>query len=166
MSVGRPSWSNATMSEAVEDYESRDNHQRKVLDDSTVKLLWQMLRAIEHEVVHAAELCSICSATVFQDHLLLSLQSPSGSCFRQNFAEICHRSRYCWFCRFLCRVVAQATLQKHFMRCLKNIPLKVSYGRWESKLLLSVNTTAPTISYEIDIDSRRAKSETGAFEDL
>ena len=155
------------MSEAAEDYESRDNHQRNVLDDSTVKLLWQMFRAIEHEVVHAAELCSICSATVFQDHLLLSFLSPSGSCFRQNFAEIFQRSRYCWFCRFLCRVVAQATLQKHFTRCLKeNIPLKVSCGRWESKLLLSVNTTAPTVSYEIDIDSRSAKMETGAFEDL
>lgn len=140
MSVGRPSWSNATMSEAVEDYESRDNHQKRFLMTRPSSSCGICLG--RSSTVHAAELCSICSATVFQDHLLLSLQSPSGSCFRQNFAEIFHRSGYCWFCRFLCRVVAQATLQKHFMRCLKkNIPLKVSYGRWESKLLLLVNTT-------------------------
>ena len=148
-------------------YESGDNHREDVLDDSTVKLLWQMFRAIEHEVVHADELCSICSAAVFQERLLLSLQPPSVSCFTQIFAEIFHRSSYCWFCRFLCRVVARATLQKHFTRCLKeNMPLTLSCGRWESKLLLSVNTTAPTVSYEMNIDAGRAEIESGAFADL
>ena len=158
MSVDGSSCSDATMSEAAEERESRDNHQGNSLDDSSVKLLWQMFRAIEHEVVHGNELCSICSATVFQDRQPLGLQSPSISCFEQNFAEIFHRSTYCWFCRFLCRVVARACLQKHFARCLEeDMPLKVSLGSWEYKLLLSKKHTAPVVSYEIKIDSRNAE---------
>ena len=44
--------------------------------------------------------------------------------------------------------------------------LKVSLGSWEYKLLLPENNTAHTVSYEIGIDSRNAKIESGAFTDL
>ena len=167
MSFDLPSGSDAKISEAAEESEPRDNHRGNSLDDSTVGLLWKMFGAIEHEVVHADELCSICSATVFQDRQPFGLPSPSISCFSQNFAGIFHRSTYCWFCCFLCRVVARACLQKHFTRCLEGrMPLGVSLGSWESKLLLSVNNTAPTVSYEINIDTSNAKIESEAFVDL
>ena len=126
-----------------------------------------MFRAIEHEVVHADQLCSICSAIVSEDRQLVGFQSRSVSYFSQNFADIVHRSTYCWFCHFLCRVVARACHQKHFTRCLKeNMPLEVSLGSWESKLLLSVNNPAPTVSYNIEIDTRNAEIESGAFSHL
>ena len=147
------------MSKTSEEYESGDNGQGNFLNDSTVKCLQPMFRAVEHEVVYAEELCSICSSNVSQDRLILSLQSTSDTCFSQKLAEVFHRSRYCWFCRFLCRLVARASLQKDFTRCLKeNIELTVlSRDRWNSELLLSENSAAPTNSYGLLIDSRRAE---------
>ena len=159
MSVDGSSWSDATKSKAAEELANS-------FDDLSVKLLWEAFGAIEKELVHANELCSICSATVFQDRLLLSRQSSGDSCFSQNFAEIFYRTTYCWFCRFLCRVVALGSLQ-NFKRSLKeNMPLTVSCGRWEFKLLLSVNTTTPMISYEISVDSSSNNLESRALEDL
>ena len=129
--------------------------------------MWEMFRVVEHEVVHADGLYSICSAVVYQHHLLLSLQSSDDPYFRQDFAEDLNRSRFCWFCRFLCRVVARASLPVHLTRCLKEtLPLKVVSGQCEYSLLLSVNTMTPTVLYVIEIDSRSAKLESGAFVDL
>ena len=167
MSFDRLFESNATMSEAAEESEPRDNRRGDSLDDSSAKLMWEMFRAVEHEVEHADGLCSICSAVVYRDHLLLSLQSSGDPYSRQNFAEIFNRSRFCWFCRFLCRVVARASLPEQSTRCLKeSLPLKVFSGQWEYSLLLSVNTTTPIVSYVIEIDSRSARLESGAFVDL
>ena len=143
------------MSKAAEEFESRGSHGENSLDDSSVKILWEAFRAIEYELVHANDLCSTCSGFVFQEHLLLKPRSSDNSNFTLNFAEVFNRSRFCWFCHFLCRIVARASLQKHFTRYLKeNLPLEFYFSPWERDLLLSVNTTDPTVSYVICIDPR------------
>ena len=65
MSFDRLSESNATMPEAAEESKPRDNRWGDSLDDSSAKLMWEMFRAVEHEVVHADGPCSICSAVVY-----------------------------------------------------------------------------------------------------
>ena len=167
MSFDRLFESDATMSEAAEESEPRDNRRGDSLDDSSAKLMWEMFRAVEHEVVHADGLCSTCSATVSENRQLVGLQSRPISYFSQDFADIVHQSTYCWFCRFLCRVVARTCHRKHFTRCLKeNMALEVSIGFLESRLLLSVNDPAPTVSYNIEIDTKNAEIESGAFSHL
>lgn len=157
------------MSEIVKIDGSRNDLLGSPLGDSTIGYLWNTFRAFEHEVVRANEVCSICSGTGFQERLRSGTQFQEDQILKQSFAEVLHRSGFCWFCRFLCRVVARASPQEHFTRCVnKNFPVKVSsfHGLWEKQLLLSVDSAAPAGSYEVNIELPRFDSEWWAFEDL
>jgi len=161
--------SDLTMSEIVENDGSRKELLRNRLDGSTIGYLWNTFRAFEHEVVRANEVCLICSDTRFQDDLSPGTQSQEDPVLKQNFAEVLHRSRYCWLCRFLCRIVARASPQEHFTRCVnENLPVTISilHGHWERQLLLSVDIAAPAGSYQVDIDLPRDDSGWRDFEDL
>jgi hypothetical protein len=101
--------SDLTMSENVENYDSREDLLESPFDDSIIDYLWYTLSAFQHEVMRANEVCDICSDIRFQEHLLPGSQAQVDPILRQSFAEILHRSRYCWFCRFLCRIMARAS---------------------------------------------------------
>ena len=144
----------------------REDVSEILLADSTIEYLWRTLRVFEYEVVHADEVCSICTDTRFEVQLRLGTRSEYGLILNQSFAEILHRSMYCWLCRFLCRIVARASPQKSFTRCVKeNLPVHVSRspGNWERKLLLSVDSSASAGSYGVVINTSGAWR---GFEDL
>ena len=142
------------MSEIVENDDSRENFLKNPLDDTAIRYLWNTLRAFEHEVVRANEVCSICSDSRVQEHLRAGTQLQEDPILRQRFAEVLHRSSYCWFCRFLCRIVAHVCHQQDFARCV-NENLAVirlwSYNHWGSELLLLVDGAAPVNSYKVGI---------------
>jgi hypothetical protein len=85
---------------------SQESLLENLSDDSTINSLWRTFRAFEHEVVRASEACSICSDLGFEGHLRPDTQSQEGLYLKESFAKLVHRSMYCWFCRFLCRIVA------------------------------------------------------------
>jgi hypothetical protein len=105
--------------------------------------------------VRASEACSICSDLGFEGHLRPDTQSQEGLYLKESFAKLVHRSMYCWFCRFLCRIVACDCRLKDFTRCVKeNLPVMVvsDQGRWERNLLLSVDIAASAASFAVDIE--------------
>ena len=80
--------SDLTMSEIAESDDSQEDVLENPLDDTAIGYLWNTLRAFEHEVVRANEVCSICSDGRFLEHLRTGTQLQEYPTLKKSFAEV------------------------------------------------------------------------------
>ena len=95
-------------------------------------------RSVEHEIVRDQEPCSECLG--IQEILRWGSWASQNKCCRLSLPELIHRSDTCWFCRFLCRVMAHFLDEEQFKDCQKGkvtIYIHHARGLWEQDLMIT-----------------------------
>src|SRR2546421_187382 len=89
-------------------------------------------RSVEHEIARDHEACRGCFG--IREFLESAQPEPTNGCYRFTLPDLINNSQICWFCRFLCRVLACFLDDEKFEDCwIKQIPVDIFHmsGLWE-----------------------------------
>ena len=119
-----------------------------------------VFRSIEHEIARDHEACSGCAEVrEFIEPGRWAL--PKEWC-RLPVPELIHNSDTCWFCRFLCRIMARCFDEEQFKDCQKGkIPINIHHARglWEEDLMITASPVFPASSHLLALSRKASKHQ-------
>ena len=116
-----------------------------------------VFRSVEHEVARDNEACSF-GCLGIRKFLKPGRWTPSNEYCRLTLPLLIKNSHTCWFCRFLCRVMARFLDEKQFGDCqIQGIPINIHHtrGLWERDLMITASLDSPASSHVLSL-SRKA----------
>ena len=109
-----------------------------------------VFRSIEHEIARDHEVCSGCVGI----REFLVLERSRGHYHRITLPALISNSDICWFCRFLCRVMAHFLDEDEFEDCqIQKHPIDIwnARGIWEEDLMITASLDCPAISHLLSL---------------
>ena len=125
-------------------------------DDEQDLEIREVFRSVEHEIARDHEACSGCSG--IRESLEPERCAPPNECCGFTLPTLIHNSGICWFCRFLCRVMARFLDEEQFENCrIQKIPIHIFHerGLWEEDLMITANPDSLASSHLLAV-SRKA----------
>ena len=107
-----------------------------------------VFRSVEYEIARDHEACSGCLD--IRKFLKLRSWYFPNECYRLKLPVLIHNSDTCWFCRFLCRVMARFFDEEQFKDCQEGkIPMDICHARglWEEDLMITASPDSPASSH-------------------
>ena len=117
-----------------------------------------VFRSVEYEIARDHEVCSGCSGVrAFLEPERWA--SPEEYC-SLTLPKLVYNSRTCWFCRFLCRVMARFLDEGKFKDCLlQEIPIHIYHakGLWEEDLMITASPDSPASSHLLSLSFKASE---------
>ena len=127
-------------------------------DDEQDLGIREVFRSVQHEIASDHDACSGCSGV--REFLDSERCAPPNECCRLILPTLIHNSGTCWFCRFLCRVIARFLDKEQFENCqTQKIPIHIHHARglWEEDLMITASPDSPATSHLLAISCKASE---------
>ena len=117
-----------------------------------------VFRSVEHEIARDHEACSGCLG--IRKFLEPERCAPPNDCYGLMLPVLIHNSGFCWFCRFLCRVMARFLDKEQFENCrTQKIPIFIHHARglWEEDLMITASPDSPASSHLLSLSYKASE---------
>ncbi|KAK0517364.1 hypothetical protein JMJ35_000519 [Cladonia borealis] len=130
-----------------------------LIDDEQDLGIREVFRSVEHEIARDHTACSGCLGV--RKFLEPERCAPPKDCYRLILPELIQNSGTCWFCRFLCRVMARFLDEEQFENCqIQKIPIYIHHARglWEEDLMITASPDSPASSHLLALSCKGSES--------
>ena len=127
-------------------------------DDGQDLEIREVFRSVEHEIARDHEACSGCSGV--RELLEPERCAAPNECYGFTLPTLTRNSDTCWFCRFLCCVMARCLDKEQFGKCqIQKIPIYMHHARglWEEDLMITASPDFPASSHLLAISCKPNK---------
>ena len=144
-----------SVSEVIDDEQDFSSNIER--PDLTIR---NIFRSVEHEIARAHEACSGCSG--IREFLEPGRWTSPKGCCCLTLPLLINNSITCWFCRFLCRVMARFLDEKQFGDCQSQkiqIDIHHARGLWEEDLMITASLDSPASSHLLSLARKASKNQ-------
>ena len=127
-------------------------------DDEQDLEIRNVFRSVEHEIARDHEACSGCSG--IREFLEPERCAQPNECYHFTLPTLIRSSDVCWFCRFLCRVIARFFDKEQFENCrIQKIPIYIHHARglWEEDLMITASPDSPASSHLLALSCKASE---------
>ena len=119
-----------------------------------------VFRSVEYEIARDHEACSGCSDV--REFLEPKCWVWPQRWCRLTLPVLIYNSDTCWFCRFMCRVLARFLDEEQFEDCQKGkVPIDIhrARGLWEEDLMIAASPVLPASSHLLTLSRKASKDQ-------
>ena len=129
-----------------------------LLDDEQDLGIRNVFRSVEHETAKDHEACSECSG--IREFLEPERCAAPNEYYGLILPTLIRKLDVCWFCRFLCRVIARFLDKEQFENCrIQKIPIYIHHARglWEEDLMITASPDSPASSHLLALSCKASE---------